>query len=204
MSDESKNVTPAEIVELYKAGYSQKDIKQKFNLAAPTLRTILHSEGMETHKFRALDENVTNIIIQLISNGIRFADIEEVCSISFHATRDIVARHNLQRASRRARNSNSALALPADYKRKEKFLKRYLAGESFCSLCKDYHLSNEEIIYEFLSITPRQSSKHKRELTQKILADAADGFSPTAIARKHTISMAVVRAILREANNAPK
>jgi len=198
MSVKKTEVDEKKIIDLYLAGYSQKDIIHKFNISSKNMRQILNQAGIETHNFRALDEDVTNVIIQLITSGVRFKDVERICDISFHATRDVVFRNNLQRASKRARYENGDMSVPDTYVRNAEFLKRYLKGESFCALCKEFSLSDEEIVFEFLSVNDREAARHRKKLKEKVLADAALNFSPTSIARKHKISMAIVKDMLRQ------
>ena len=71
-------------------------------------------------------------------------------------------------------------------------------GNSFCAVCKALSLSNEEILYEFLLLDKEQILRHKKKLKKRVLADAKLEFSPTAIAKKHVISLAIVRRILKE------
>ena len=200
MAETLEKSTETKIVELYDFGYSQKEISDKVKVSPQIIRGILKNNGFETRKFRALDEQVTSIIISLVKSGVYFAEIEDVCGIAFHAIRDVVARYNLQNASRRARGGNSMpMPVVADgYLRNPEFLKRYLEGESFCALCKYYELSDEQILNEFLSIDKDQVKIHKAVLKDKIIADATHGFSTTSIARRHTVSMSIVRGILRD------
>jgi len=185
------------ILELYQEGYSQKDIAERCSITPKDIRQMLKEAGFETKRFRALDENTINIILQLITKGVQFKEVEDVCNIAVHATRDVVARNNLQRASKRARQEGTQLAVPEDFQKNPEFLIRYLAGESFCALCEEYRLSNDDIVNEFLSFTEAQVRQHNDMLKQKVREDASLHFSPTAIARRRRISMSVVRNILQ-------
>lgn len=198
MTKTRENNLAEEILSLYRAGHSQKDISAQLKITPLTIRKILHENGFETHRFRALNDATTNVILLLVRNGVYFADIENICDISFHAIRDLVARHNLQYESKRVRNSKTGVSVSAGFQKNSEFLERYLSGESFCSLCKNYEFTNEQILNEFLSMERSQIDIHKRSLRNKIIDDVQHNLSTTSIARKHGISMAIVRDILCE------
>lgn len=201
----NKNKLEEKILSLYRAGHSQKDISIKLKITPLTIRKILQDNGYETHNFRALNENVTNVILLLVRNGVLFSDIENICQISFHAIRDVVARHNLQYESKRVRNKQPPV-LADGFEQNRKFVKKYLSGASFCSLCEEFEFTDEDILNMFLSLDESQILTHKESLRKKVLKDAKKKLSTTAIARKHCISMAIVRNILRQeiSETAPK
>lgn len=202
MADVQEKSVEEKVVEYYDDGYSQKDISAILKISPLITRRILQENGFETRSFRALDDHVMNIVIQLVSKGVLFTDIEDICDIAFLAIRDIVARNNLQYVSRKVRNNNPELAiLPEGFVRNVEFAERYRAGESFCTLCKAYELSAEQILNEFLSVTKEDIQAHKVMFQEKVLADVKLNFSTTAIARRHCVSMSIVRKILREQGN---
>ena len=198
MPDGTKGISAEKVLELYKAGHSQKDIAEQYKLKPIIVRQILKEKGYNTCRFRALDDHVMEMIILLISHGIQFMDIEKVCHISAHATRDVVARYKMQRTSKRARRDNKLPVLPEGFVQNSSLLERYLEGESFFALCKDLSLNEQQILLEFTAITGEQIQQHTQMLRKKVLQDYKDHFSPTAIARKHTISMSVVRRMVTE------
>lgn len=187
-----------EIISLYRAGHSQKDISAQLKITPLTTRKILRENGFETHRFRALNDATMNVILLLVRNGVYFSEIEDVCDISFHAIRDLVARHGLQYESKRVRNTKPAAEVSEGFQRNEEFLERYLCGESFCNLCKIFEFTNDQILNEFLSMERDQIDIHKKVLRSKVVDDVQHNLSMTSIARKHCISMAIVRDILRE------
>jgi len=191
-------IDDSDIVEMYKKGFSQNDISEIYGLPVIKIRAVLKAAGFETKDFRALNDEISRIIILLINNGAQFKDIEYVCDVSHYAVREVVASNGLKRVSKKARYSLPPFEPNTSFNGIDYFIESYMNGKSFCYLCNEMKLSDNEILSLYFILVKENLDKHKEALKQLIINDSAYPFSNTALGKKHYISMAIVRKILRE------
>lgn len=192
----SRFVDDAQIIELYKQGYSQKDIKERYNLSISYVRSVIKSAGYSTQTFRRLDSGIINVVTLLISKGAQYKDIEQICDISAYATDDIVQRFGYLHVSKKARLAGGMPKPTKTTLLTDEFIPCYRAGESFCRLCERLCMDDEAILSAFCLLKPKDIELHKENLHDLIIKDGEAGFSSTAIAKKHKISMSIARKII--------
>ena len=189
-------IDDAQIISLYQEGYSQDDIVNQYEIPAWYTRRVLKKAGFKTDNFRCLDDYIVNIVILLIQNGMLFQDIVDVCDISYYTIRDIVRKNNLQYISKKVRNDSSDIEIDSAFNKSVKFLREYNSGKSFCCVCRDLALSDKEILSAFHLIKCSDLTKHRNRLNSIILTALEEKYSITSVARKHMISISVVRSAM--------
>lgn len=195
MADTRSPIDDSTIIALFRAGYSQNDIANRYNVSVLHTRAVLQRAGENTRGFRALSDTAQRVIELLVQAGVFYRDIETVCDVSFHAVRDFVERRGLQ-GKRGHRTVTFIVPKGLKFQRMDEFLQGYLSGTSFFSMVSLLSLDDTEIILAHRAVSAEHIVKHRANLRIRIEQEHAEGLSPAGIARKLDISRSIVRDLL--------
>lgn len=193
------SVDSSQIIKLYKDGYSAKDICGMFELSALAVRNILRAAGFTTHAYRKIDEVNKDKILLLVKTGYSYKQIERLLHCSFHLIREVIESAGLIGFSPKNHppvqltvneNEVSADAL-------KRLSELYYLGE--CGLAKCAELagaSDKEFLWFVFHLDDKQIVQHNKYLKINIIKMYSGGMPNTAIAKKMSISHAIVKKII--------
>lgn len=123
------------IINMYSAGYSQKEICEKLKVSFYIVNRCLKDNGFSTHAYRSLPcETIQNICF-MVKEGYEQKYICEVLDVSIYVVRDIVRRFSLQNMAK-----NKKLKQLED-----KVVKLFKEGDSIHEIMMKLHISNHTV-----------------------------------------------------------
>lgn len=181
-----------EIISLYQSGISQKDISNQLGIGVKKIRSVLRTVGFDTSAYLRIPPEFEEVLLILLNAGISYRAVSEVTEISFHVIRDISERHSGRPRSRAYRK-------PLPYSataREQGFLSRFLSGESFCAICTQLKLREEEILRCFGLVDLSVFAQHSAALRSLLKGEDISQYHERSLARKYGISTSVVKAYI--------
>lgn len=196
MTVEKAAITDETIVSLYESGLSQKDIVNNYQVSVQRTRAVLQEAGHNTRGYRALNDTMKKVIFCLVKEGVYYLDIERVTDISFHALRDYVIKRAPRIVGRKAVPPKVVRPSLEVFPKRDLIVSEFEDGATFCILVDKYSLSDKEILYFYMSLSDKSVSTHRKALKESILEDDKNGLSVGMIARKYSISRAIIKKYL--------
>lgn len=196
MAHDKPAISDEQIVELYRSGFSQNDIAEKYHVSVQHTRAVLKEAGFNTRGYRALNDTMKTVVLTLVRNGVYYLDIERVTDIAFHAIRELVNSKRIPPSSLENRSPSPPVKIiPSlhEFPERDEILAKYEHGTSFCVLVDEYSLDEDSILKFYLSISDGSVSRHKASMKKSVFTDLGVGLSLGVIARKNSISKAVAR-----------
>lgn len=187
-----------EIIGMYEAGHSIKDITAQVHIYPSAIRRILHAAGYEdTRAYRNISPAMVRVVNVLLGHHVAYRDIEAYCDISFDAVRGCVKRSwpSMRGFPRKyVPVADEAYCFPEF----AMFLKRYDKGESFTRITEDLKLTDDQVYAMFYYLwSTAHVDEHRRKQAERVHTLRNSGFSVAAVAKREHISYAVVRSICR-------
>lgn len=123
------------IIEMYKAGYSQKEICDQLEAQFNYVNKVLNDYGFNTHDYRHIPTFLKEIICYMIKEGYEQKEISEILDISIHVVRSVCSQNDLQGVaqSKRKKDNNDLI------------VKYYLEGKSMSEISKILHADKRRI-----------------------------------------------------------
>jgi len=193
------NIEPSEIIKLYKDGYSAKDICGKFDISALTVRNILREAGFTTHIYRKIEKVNIDKILLLVQVGYSYKQIEKLLHCSFHLIREVVKGANLIGFS--PKNHPPIQLTVKECEVSVDVLRRlnevYSLGKAGLAKCAEQvGASDKEFLWFVFHLSHNTQAQHNEHLRINIKKMYSDGIPVTAIAKKMSISPAIVKKII--------
>lgn len=193
-------VSPSKIIKLYKDGYSAKDICGMFNISALSVRNILRDAGFTTHIYRKTEKFNKDKILLLVQAGYSYKQIEALLHYSFYLIREVVEDAGLIGFSPKNRPpvqlTVNKCEVSVDILKRLKEV--YSLGE--CGLAKCTELvgaSDKDFLWFVFHLNHNDQVQHNNHLKFNILKMYSEGIPVTAIAKKMSISPAIVKKFIR-------
>ena len=102
-----------QIIKLYEAGYSQKEICNMLDLKFIYTNAVLTENGFDTKSYRKIPDSIKNFVCFMIKEGFQQKTISDILDISIHVVRDICYHNNLQKVAilKRMADENNQIIL---------------------------------------------------------------------------------------------
>lgn len=194
-----QKIDSSEIINLYEEGYSAKDICGIFDLSALTVRNILREAGFLTHTYRKIEKLNKDKILLLVQAGYSYKQIEKLLHCSFHLIREVVEAAGLVGFS--PKNRPPVQLTVNENEVSFDILKRldelYYLGKCGLAKCaEEVGASDKEFLWFVFHLNPADQTKHGNHLKINIIKMHSDGTPVTAIAKKMSISLSIVKKLL--------
>lgn len=194
-----KTTISCDIIELYKQGYSCKDICIACNTSPVTVRNHLQAAGFDTRRYRKVSENNRNKVIMLIKAGYPYNQIGNLLQISTHLIREIVESSGLvgfapknylpvKLTVRENEVSTESIRLLQQIYRSGKF------GLAKCAA--QVKVSDKEFLWFVFHLTSNDKHIHNKNLHKNIHKMYENNTPLMAIAKQMDISPALVKKII--------
>lgn len=186
-------ISDDEIIELYRSGYSQNDIVRNYQVSVQRTRSVLQDAGFDTRGYRALSDTMKLVIMTLVRHGVYYLDIERVTDLSVDAIRDYVTRRMEPILNRSKTPPAQRIPSVEEFPARDTLTREYASGDTFCSLAEAHDLTEQDILFFYLSVTDDILTRHRKALRKNILASLAEGASIAQVARKNHISRSLAK-----------
>lgn len=194
-------ISDFEMIDLYKKGWSQKSISQRFKVSVPYLRNTLKDAGFLTGSYRAISDTTKDILIAFIMSGVSVQQISNYTDISFYAIREVIEKNNLQGCSQKIRLENKDKK-EAEVHIDEDVLKQvislFIKGEmGLIRIAERFSLSSSELV-EYASYLTPYLKEHKRNIKAYILKQNALDLPISTISKQMNISRGIVKQVISD------
>ena len=193
----------AQIIELYKQGYSSKDICRICNVSVLLVRKCLQSAGFDTKSYRKASESVKEKVLLLIKAGYSYNKIENLLCVSTHLIREIVMSNGFLGF---ASNYHHPIQLSVEetevsLAKIETLKLLYLKGVYGLVKCAvKCDVSDEEFLWFVFHLTGEEKEIHLINLKSQIKKLYFVQYIPVAaIAKKLDISPSLVKKYIKSA-----
>lgn len=200
MSKERTVTSQEKIIEMYKQGFSCKDICLACNMSALTVRNYLRSAGFDTRNYRKVSESNREKVVLLIKAGYPYNQIENLLHISTHLVREIVmhagmigfAPKNHRPVKLKIKESDISLTSI------EKLKALYFSGDYGLAKCSDMlGITDKEFVWFVFHLSKEDREKHSANLKSNVIAMYKNQSPVTAIAKQMDISPSIVKKIIK-------
>lgn len=171
------------IIEMYKEGYSQKEICSELNILYILTNKVLTSYGFDTKSYRKLPDEIRQNVCFMIKEGYKQQYISDILDISIHMVRDISYTNNLQGVSENKRYLDD----------KEKIIDLYTDGKNITEISRILHADRNRIKNILISSGVYNFPIIKDNL---ILDDYKNGLTLASIIKKHNTGYRRVKRII--------
>lgn len=192
-------IEPSKIIKLYEDDYSAKDICGMFDISALTVRNILREAGFATHIYRKIGKVSKDKILLLVQAGYSYKQIEKLLHYSFHLIREVVEDAGLIGFS--PKNRPPVQLTVNEHEVSEDVLNQlselYNHGKYGLAKCAEQvGASDKEFLWFVFHLNPNTQAQHNNHLRIHIKKMYSDGTPVTAIAKKMSISPAIVKKFI--------
>lgn len=117
------------IIDLYEQGYPQKEICGILDLPYYKVNDVLKEQGYNTHSYRNIPEETSNMICLLIKEGYLHSVIADIMDTSVYIVRSVARRNNLQGVTINKRREDL----------ENEVIDNYRSGKSRTQISKECH-----------------------------------------------------------------
>ena len=187
------------IIQLYKKGYSSKDICSYYNVSALMVRNCLRSAGFNTCSYRKISQTNKDKIILLVKAGYSYRQIESLLQISFHFIREVIeavgligyAPRNYQPIQLEIKEEEISIV------QINKLQELYCSGKYGLAKCSaQIQVTDKEFLWFVFHLTEEDKVKHNKRLSANIKKMYTNNIPITAIAKKMEISPSIIKKII--------
>lgn len=187
------------VLEMYKQGYSCKDISSTCNLPVLYIRNFLKQHGFNTRIYRKVSVCNKDKVILLIRAGYPYNQIERLLHISTHLIREIVSSNGLTGFAPKYHHAIDFKVKKPDASEPTLNLLRELYFSGMYGLAKCFSVANasDDLFLWFVyHLNEEDKVLHEKQVKQHILSEYQKDIPVTAIAKAMDISPSIVKKIL--------
>lgn len=194
-----KAATAEKVKQMYKQGYSSKDICLACGISTLTVRTILRKAGFDTRNYRKVSISNKEKVLLLIKAGYSYKQIEGLLHVSTHLIREIVTQADLIGFAPKYHHPIELNISEKDvsFKKIETFKVLYLSGEYGLSKCAEQlGISDEEFLWFVFHLTKNDIETHTKNLREHAIMLYKSQLPASAVAKKLDVSLAIIKKII--------
>ena len=195
-----KTITSSDIIELYKQGYSCKDICRVYNLSALMVRTCLRSAGLNTSIYRKVSPSNKEKILLLVKTGYSYREIESLLQTSTHLIREVIEKEDMVGFAPK-NHPPIELNISEDqvsFSVVDRLNELYSSGQYGLAQCAYLlNVSDAEFLWFVFHLSNEDKENHKKNMINNIKKMYSSAVPVSAIAKKMDVSPSIVKKLIK-------